>query len=490
MNATKIGKMELQGKRLLLIRTDFKQQKFMKTILVVIIAIGLFFQFNPVYSQNQKPNFILIVADDLGFADLSLNGSKQIPTPNIDKLANEGINFTQGYVSAPVCSPSRAGLLTGRNQVQFGHDNNLGGNQPGFDPQYMGLPLSETTIATRLNKLGYVTGLVGKWHLGNEPQFHPLKRGFDEFWGYTGGGHNYFTAKPDGKGYDAPIECNYKTPQTITYITDDKGDECVDFVKRHKNEPFFLFASFNAPHAPMQATDTDLELFNHIKNEKRRKYCAMVYRLDVNIGKIMEAVKNEGLAENTLVVFISDNGGPVDSNASINAPFNGQKGILLEGGIHVPFMMNWPTKIPAGKTYENPVISLDFAATFFELAGGKISDEVKFDGVNLMPFINGQFNEKPHETMNWRFTISAAIRDGSWKLVRLPDRLPMLYDLSSDISEQNNVALENLEKTKTMLKKLGDWDVALPHPLFLEGAVWKKRQLKLYDANYPLVQPD
>ncbi|MBT3385200.1 MAG: sulfatase-like hydrolase/transferase [Prolixibacteraceae bacterium] len=457
------------------------------TFLLTLISISF-----TVFAQNkdQKPNFILIVADDLGFADLSLNGSKQIPTPNIDRLAEEGINFIQGYVSAPVCSPSRAGLLTGRNQVHFGHDNNMGGSQPGFDPQYLGLPHSETTIANRLKKLGYFNGLIGKWHLGDEPQFHPLKRGFDEFWGYTGGGHDYFTSEPNGKGYKSPIECNYKTPQPITYITDDKGDECVDFIKRHKNEPFFLFASFNAPHAPMHATEADLELFNHIKNEKRRKYCAMVYRLDVNIGRIMETVEKEGLAENTLIVFISDNGGPVDSNASINAPLNGQKGILLEGGIRVPFIMNWKGKLAFGKTYENPVISLDFAATFFELAGGEVTDDVKFDGVNLMPFLTNIINGVPHKSMNWRFTISAAIRDGNWKLVRLPERFPMLYDLSKDISEQNNVAFENLERTKSMLKKLGDWDVSQPHPVFLEGAVWKARQLNLYDRKYPLAQPD
>ena len=184
--------------------------------------------------EKAKPNFILIVADDLGYADLSLHGSKQIPTPNIDRLAKEGVNFTQGYVSSPVCGPSRAGLMTGRNQVKFGFDNNMAENQPGFDPQFQGLPVSEKTIAERLKPLGYVSALVGKWHLGYEPHFHPLKRGFDEFWGYQGGGHDYFTSQPDGKGYLSPIECNYKTPQPITYLTDDKGDECVDFIRRDR----------------------------------------------------------------------------------------------------------------------------------------------------------------------------------------------------------------------------------------------------------------
>ena len=459
-------------------------KKLTLVTLVICLTVHL------LWAQNEKPNFIIILADDLGFADLSLNGSKQIPTPHIDKLAAEGINFTNGYVSGPVCSPSRAGLITGRNQVTFGHDNNLAVNQPGFDPEFLGLPLSETTIATRLKALGYVTGLIGKWHLGYEPHFHPLKRGFDEMWGYTGGGHHYFRSLPDGKGYDCPIECNYKTPQAITYITDDKGDECVDFIKRHKDEPFFLFASFNAPHAPMHATEEDLELFKHIEDEKRRKYCAMVYRLDVNVGRIMEALKANGVDKNTMVVFASDNGGPTDSNASINAPFNGQKGILLEGGIRVPFIMNWPEGLPAGETYENTVSALDFAPTFFELAGGAKTKDVKFDGVNLVPYLTGKNKGLPHESMNWRFTISAAIREGNWKLVRLPDRLPLLFDLSNDISEQNNVALENLEVTESLLRKLGQWDVQQMHPVFLEGAVWKKRQLKLYDAEYQLVQPD
>ncbi len=467
--------------------------KKLNTFLLVFLFSTTFFNSGSAqsaHSNSAKPNFILIVADDLGFADLSLNGSKQISTPNIDRLAKEGMNFTQGYVSAPVCAPSRAGMITGKNQVHFGFDNNIGGNQPGFNPEYNGLPLSEKTIADLLKPFGYVSGLIGKWHLGEGDSFHPLHRGFDEFWGYQRGGHDYFTSEQDGKGYLSAIECNYKTPQPITYITDDKGDECVDFIHRHKNQPFFLYAAFNAPHAPMQATKADLELFSHIQDKKRQTYCAMVHRLDVNVGRIVKTLEEEGLAENTLVVFISDNGGPCDQNTSINAPLNGQKGILLEGGIHVPFIMKWPKELPAGKTYQHPVISLDFAPTFIEMAGGKISAENKFDGVNLMPFITGETKEKPHKLFNWRFTISAVVREGDWKLVRLPDRLPMLFNLAEDISEQNDVALQNPERTKTMLKQLGEWDVNLPHPLFLEGAVWKARQLELYDQKYVLVQPE
>lgn len=456
----------------------------MKKLILILLVLVVGHSF-----AQDKPNFILIVADDLGFADLGFTGSTQIKTPNIDRLANEGVKFTEGYVSSAVCSPSRAGLLTGINQVRFGHDNNLGGTQPGFDPQFLGLPLSQTTLADKLKPLGYTSCLIGKWHLGYEEQFHPLKRGFDEFWGYTGGGHDYFTFLPDGKGYKAPIECNYKTPEPLTYITDDVGNECVDFINRHKDDPFFLFASFNAPHTPMQATEEDLELYSHIKDKKRRTYAAMVHRLDINIGKIVEAVNQQGLSENTLIVFISDNGGPVNTNASLNAPYNGQKGILLEGGIHVPYIMNWPNTLPAGITYSNPVSSLDITPTFLELAGRNKQEDDDFDGVNLMPFIVGENTGMPHQDLKWRFTISAAIREGDWKLIRLPDRLPMLYHLPSDISEQNNLALQNIEKTEDLLKKLGNWDVRQPHPVFLEGAVWKRRQLNLYDKEYPLKQP-
>lgn len=438
---------------------------------------------------KERPNFILILADDLGYGDLGFTGSTQIKTPNIDALANSGVKCTNGYVSSAVCSPSRAGIITGINGVEFGHDNNLSGVQPGFDAAFNGLPLSQKTLTDLLKPMGYVTGLIGKWHLGSDACFHPTKRGFDEFWGYTGGGHDYFRSEPNGQGYRVPIECNYKTPQKISYITDDKGDECVDFVKRHNDEPFFLFASFNAPHTPMQATAADLELYSHIVNKKRRTYAAMVHRLDVNVGRIVKEVENQGLLENTLIIFLSDNGGPVGDNASINAPYNGQKGILLDGGIHVPFVLSLANKIPSGTVYKHPVSSLDIVPTVLSLANGEGVMDSSFDGVNLLPFILGEREGQPHDELKWRFTISAAIRQGDWKLIRLPDCLPLLFHLPTDQSEQNNVALDHLDLTNQLLKSLGAWDVGLPHPVFLEGAEWKKKQLNMYNKTYQIKQP-
>ena len=215
----------------------------------------------------------------------------------------------------------------------------------------------------------------------------------------------------------------------------------------------------------------------------------MVYRLDINVGRIVDTVAKAGLTTNTLIAFISDNGGPVDQNASLNAPLNGQKGILLEGGMRVPFVMVWPGTLPAGSVFANPVSSLDFAPTFLAVAGEPAAKTDDFDGVNLLPYLSGEIATPPNDELLWRFTISAAIREGDWKLIRLPDRLPMLFNLKTDLSEQHDVALENLDRTRAMLRRLGDWDVHLPHPLFLEGAVWKARQLNLYDSKFPLTQP-
>jgi arylsulfatase A-like enzyme len=290
---------------------------------------------------------------------------------------------------------------------------------------------------------------------------------------------------------ESAIQCNYKKPDPLTYLTDDIGKESVDFIKRHKNHPFFLYAAFNAPHAPMQATDEDLKLFSHIKDKLRQTYCAMVYRLDQNIGNIMKALHAKGLERNTLVVFISDNGGPANSisNGSINAPLRGQKTTLLEGGIKVPFFLKWPAMLGGGRKFTDPVSALDICPTFIDAAGGTVSEKNHYTGISILPYLTGKTKQMPHQTMEWRYTAGVAIRDGDWKLIRLPDRLPMLYHLSEDIAEQHDVSLLYPDKTKSMLKKLGTWEMRLPHPVFHEPVEWRVRHLGFYDAPYQLVQP-
>ena len=466
-----------------------------RRLVIASVAIGALFS-APVNSdspvESRPPNFVIILADDLGYGDVGFTGSTQIRTPNIDALAKDGVIFEQGYVSAPVCGPSRAGLMTGRNQVNFGFDNNPNKSLPQFNEDYLGLPVGETTMADRLGELGYVNGLVGKWHLGDKPHFRPTRRGFHDIWTYPVGGHDYFRSEPDGEGYLSPLESNYKTPDPITYLTDDTGTESVDFIRRHRDESFFLYASFNAPHAPLQAPEKDLELYAHIPDIRRRTYAAMIHRLDVNVGRIVSELKTQGLYENTVIVFLSDNGGPVGDDYSrvVNAPLRGSKGILLEGGIRVPFTMTWPQEIPGGSSYAYPVSALDLVPTFVALAGGQTAPEDKLDGVNILPYVQGSEPGRPHDRMKWRFTISAGIRDGDWKLIRLPDRLPMLYNVSDDIAELNDVADQNRERVVRMLKALGDWDVSAPHVLYLEGDQWRRRQVDLYDREYELTQPE
>ncbi|MBT4411644.1 MAG: sulfatase [Bacteroidetes bacterium] len=454
--------------------------------------VTIYFSISPLFGQSgsEKPNFVLILADDLGYADLGYQGSNQIPTPNIDRLAESGIVFTSAYVSSPVCSPSRAGLITGKNQLGFGFDNNLFPAQPGFDPDFVGLPLTETTLGDKLKSLGYTNGIIGKWHLGEKDHFYPTKRGFDEFWGFLGGGHDYFIEDPNDNNMKRPMQSTYKKPEPITYLTDDIGDECVDFIERHKNEPFFLYACFNAPHSPMQAPEEDLKLFSHIEDEMRRIYCAMVYRLDQNVGKILKTIEDEGLGNNTFVVFMSDNGGPTSFNGSVNAPLRGQKTTVLEGGIRVPLIFRWPSTLGKGDTVDDMVLSLDIFPTFVKAAGGTVSEDYNLRGIDLMPFLTGKTDIIPHTSMEWKYTVNAAIRDGDWKLIRLPDRLPMLYNIEEDISELNDLSLQELERTKSMLKKLGTWDIFLPHPVFLEPNSWRTRQIKNYDKKYQLTQPE
>ncbi len=429
--------------------------------------------------KARRPNVVILLADDLGYADLGFQGCKDIPTPNLDALAKSGVRCTNGYVSGPYCSPTRAGLLTGRYQTRFGHEFNPGGMAGGA-----GLPLSETTIADRFAANGYATGLVGKWHLGEADKFQPPRRGFKEYFGFLGGAHAYF---PD-KG--APIFRGSEPVPEKDYLTDAFGREAVAFIDRHKAEPFFLYLAFNAVHTPMQATEERLKKFASIADKTRRTYAAMTLAMDEAIGKVLDKLRAEKLEEDTLIFFFSDNGGPTmpgtTINGSSNAPLRGSKRTTLEGGIHVPFVVSWKGRLPAGKTYDLPVIQLDIQPTALAAAGVAVSPEWKLDGVNLLPYLEGKNTAAPHETLYWRFGAQMAIRQGDWKVVRYDPAADgekakgatpaKLYNLARDIGEANDLAAKEPEKLKALEAVWQKWNAELVPPLWGAGAKGSKQE--------------
>ncbi len=403
---------------------------------------------------ERKPNILIILADDLGFGDVGFNGSVETPTPYIDSLAKNGIVCRNGYVSCSVCAPSRAGLLSGRYQNRLGFEDNPGPFRQSTDTK-LGFPLEQKTIADRLKTLGYTTGMIGKQHDGTAPEYNPIHRGFDEFYGFNNGASSYFEPGKLVRGLE---------PATMqeAYLTDDFGREAVDFIQRHKNNPFFLYVAFNAPHGPMQARKDHLEKFKHIKDAKRRACVAMIYSMDENIGRILSELRKNRLEENTLIFFLSDNGG--GDNMSYNGPLHGEKGELYDGGTHVPFAVQWKGKLPAGKEYEHPVISLDILPTAVAAAGGTISNEWKLDGVNLLPYLTGQTQEPPHETLYWRFLSQQAIRFSGWKLVTPKGSDTELYKIADDPNETRNVIKESPEVAERLQKQFDTWAAELPPP--------------------------
>ncbi len=408
---------------------------------------------------GRKPNIIVIIADDLGYAELSVQGCKDVPTPNVDSIAKNGVRFTNGYVSCPVCSPTRAGLNTGRYQQRFGHEFNPG--MPGSADAKFGLPLTETFLAKRLKAAGYVTGAVGKWHLGYTKGYMPLERGYDEFFGFPGGAHGYIG---EGGGEGNHMMRGNDPVDEKAYLTDAFGREAVSFIDRHKEKPFFLYLAFNAVHSPLQAIDKYLKRFSSIKDEKRRTFAAMQSAMDDAIGEVLTSLRKNKLENDTLVYFISDNGGPTASTTSSNVPLRGFKAQVYEGGIRTPAMVQWPGHIPAGKVYDKPVISLDIAPTALAAAGVTAKD-AKFDGVNLLPFLKGDPGA-PHETLFWRYGDQHAIRKGDWKLLRGPFGDDGLYNLADDIAESKDLSAEKPEKVKELQAIYDKWDSELVAPLW------------------------
>jgi len=423
--------------------------------------------------SRRKPNVIVLISDDQGYADVGYHGCKDIPTPNIDSLAANGIRFTNGYVSCPVCSPTRAGVMTGRYQQRFGHEFNTG-PPPGSLDKKVGLPTTEITLADAMKKAGYVTGAVGKWHLGMTEKFHPSKRGFDHFFGFLHGGHSYTDLKPDAYN---PILKGTEPVHEKDYLTDAFSREAVAFIERFHDKPFFLYLTYNAVHTPMQATEKYLNRFANIADRKRRTYAAMLSAMDDGIGAVLAKLRELDLLHDTMIFFFSDNGGPTRANASRNDPLRAGKGTMYEGGIRVPFLLQWPRRIPRGKVVEHPVISLDVFPTVVAAAGAELPGDRVLDGVNLIPYLTGEKQEPPHDILFWRSGDRYAVRSGNWKLVKLGQNPAELYDLSKDIGESNNGADNNPGVVKRLTRALREWEKKMVPPLWTLGR--RRRRQKL-----------
>jgi arylsulfatase A-like enzyme len=485
-----------------------------------------------------RPNIILIVADDLGYGDTSAYGSKIIKTPNIDALAADGVRFTAGYVTHPVCAPSRAGILTGRYQQRFGWEfNPVGRDRRG------GVSLAEPFVGDILKTAGYHTGMVGKWHLGEADGYQPIDRGFDEFFGITAGATSFYTkGEPGDDTYTPPgsegsfrATANDPLPPTATddermayvrslaavrrgkqvvevkqYLTDAFTDEAVRFIGANKDKPFFLYLAYNAPHMPLQATKKYLDRYRHVEDRGTRVYAAMVSALDDGVGEIRAKLKAEGLEKNTLIIFVSDNGcAAYIQGACSNAPLNGHKGTHLEGGVRVPYVVAWPGRIKGGQVDNRMVSTLDVVPTAAALAGAKLPKGT--DGVNLMPFVTGANPAVPNPTVYWRAGANFAIRDGNWKLweanIADPSEVAsnaaaitpdgthavisphgqhvMLFDLKGDLGEKTNVAKANPGVVTTLQGKLKAWDKGNVPPQWTSMRQSVKKQdgvlLKIYD---------
>lgn len=444
---------------------------------------------------QEKPNVIVILTDDQGYADVGFNGCKDIPTPNIDRIANNGVKFTNGYVTYAVCGPSRAGIITGRYQDRFGF-----GRNPLCAPQdtIQGLPSTEETLAKVLSRSGYTSVALGKWHLGAHKSQYPLKRGFDEFYGFLSGGHKYFPEnwtldditeiKAQFDAYNTRLMRDNGRVYEKEYLTDALSREAVSFIERKADTPFFMYLAYNAPHAPLQATEKYLKRFSHIKNKKRRIYAAMVSAVDDGVGTVLDKLEELGISDNTLVFFLSDNGGPERKNGSDNGVLRDGKGSLYEGGIHVPFAVQWPGHIPAGKVYEKSVSSLDIVAT--AVAYAKATPKNKLDGVNLIPYINGENEGEPHRQLFWRkYDQKAyATRCGDHKLVRYKSDTDEIYKLDEDISEKNPLALSDENQYSELKSEYQTWEDEMKDPVFL-GLMEGKDYNKLHPERFMMVSP-
>lgn len=438
--------------------------------------------------KSKYSNIIIILTDDQGYGDVGFNGCKDIPTPNIDRIAKNGVVFRQAYVTYAVCAPSRAGLLTGRYQDRFGYSRN-----PLYlpaDPQ-QGLSLKEEMLPSFLKQFGYTTMGIGKWHLGAHIDYRPMQRGFDQFFGFSGGGHRYFPEELDimsedsacneGESYRTKLTRNGAVVEETEYLTDAFSREAVSFIRNNKANPFFLYLAYNAPHTPMQASKKYLDRFQQIQDPKRKTYAAMVSAVDDGVGRILATLEELKLTGNTLVVFLSDNGGPEQDNASDNGVMRGGKGSFFEGGIRVPFAMQWPDYIPTGTEYHKPVISLDIFATIAAHLKAQAKLKQPLDGVDLLPYVTGKNSGVPHEYLFWRHYDQkryAVLHHSGMKEFIPNDSTRNVFNLSADIGEKVNVAGQQKEMLDKFEQQRKTWEAQMIAPV-----IWGLNQEAQYQKG-------
>ncbi len=465
----------------------------------------LFFQAVYAEAKVTKPNILMILTDDLGYADVGFNGAKDIKTPNLDVLAQNGVTFTSAYVAHPFCGPSRAGLFTGRYPHKIGSQYNLptvkgaGG---------IGVPVEETYFSRVLQDSGYFTGAVGKWHLGEARQYHPNSRGFDEFFGFLNGGHDYFPDQSSKRyaalveagrtniyGYIAPLEYNGSPVQETEYLTDALSREAVKFIDKAKasTQPWFLYLAYNAPHTPLQAKEEDLAVFPHIQDAKRRTYAAMVLAVDRGVARIVDHLKKTHQFENTLIIFFSDNGGRLDQGAS-NSPLSEGKGSVMEGGYRTPMFIHWAEGLERGQSYRHPVHALDFYPTLTNLAGGQVPEGKQLDGKDILPAILSGESARPGESifvMRHRKGLSdVAARRDRWKAVRVANGAWRLFDVEEDPGETTDLSEQYPKLLADLVADMDAWSWSHEHPRWFhiqkEGFDWREDNMPRFHETFEL----
>ncbi len=459
-------------------------------------------------AQETRPNILVVLCDDLGYSDVGFNGSKDIITPEIDKLAHDGTIFTSAYVAHPFCGPSRAALLTGRYPQEIGTSYNLYHNSSQADKDNMGVPIEETYMASVLQEAGYYTSAIGKWHVGAAPKYHPNNRGFDNFYGFLGGGHEYFPEKyqqayqqllKEGnrniRDYLHPLERNGKPVNETEYLTDAFSREAVLDIKTalKKQQPFFIYLAYNAPHVPLQAKDEDLQKFPDISDKDRRTYAAMVYAVDRGVGRIVKTLKETKQFDNTLIVFLSDNGGNFDHGAN-NYPLKGTKGDTWEGGYRVPMFFHWPQKITKGQRFDLPITSLDLYPTFVQLAETSIPKDKKLAGEDIMDDLlsgNDMLKNRMIYALRHREGYNdVGGRQSDWKITRMGNEPWALYNIKDDIGEKKDLSGKFPELLVKMVSQMQNWTNDFIPPLWFyslkDQELWNNDRMPRYDETFEI----